>query len=190
MPTAEKQKTSRREVLGVFVSFKALRKNALGDERIGIVTADRGEIVDLFEDDEARLDSLDMLVPKGSSKNAGQLAEELRQRAISRAVSFDREGFPEPIPVETPQAPLADRAGLEPIGQDGSLEAARRAGSGDVEGVAEFITAEKPNAQDTVALAGDDPGRARVVYDAENAAHGGDGRVTVLEPLQKIIDQS
>jgi hypothetical protein len=58
----------------------------------------------------------------------------------------------------------------------------------DVEGLAGHLKAEKLNAADTVAIAGDDPALARKVLEAERSAQGGDPRATVEGPLQKIID--
>jgi hypothetical protein len=63
--------------------------------------------------------------------------------------------------------------------------------SSTVEEVANYIKAGndgKPlNAPDTVALAGDDPAQARKVLEAEQIAQGGDGRATVVGPLEKVI---
>lgn len=55
-----------------------------------------------------------------------------------------------------------------------------------VEALAAKIEAEGLNAPATVALAGEDPARAQAVIDAEQLAHGGDGRATVLKPLAKL----
>jgi hypothetical protein len=54
--------------------------------------------------------------------------------------------------------------------------------------LADRIKGEKLNASDTVAIANGDPALARKVLAAEQSAQGGDGRQTVVEPLQKIID--
>jgi hypothetical protein len=57
----------------------------------------------------------------------------------------------------------------------------------DTGALAEFIKSEKLNGPDTVALAEDDPDRARYVLEAEKAASGQDPRANVEGPLQKII---
>lgn len=54
--------------------------------------------------------------------------------------------------------------------------------------LSDYITAAKPNAQATVELAAGDAGLAAKVLEAEDLSHGGDGRVTVVKPLQAIID--
>lgn len=58
----------------------------------------------------------------------------------------------------------------------------------DAPAIAEWIKSTKPNAQETVALAGTDADLARKVLEAEDLSHGGDGRTTVKVPLQGIID--
>lgn len=55
-----------------------------------------------------------------------------------------------------------------------------------VAALAAMIDGESLNAPATVALAGEDPARARMVIDAEQLAHGGDGRATVLKPLERL----
>lgn len=64
--------------------------------------------------------------------------------------------------------------------------------SADVGEIAAFITSEKLNADETVALAGDDPQHAQKVLEAERIAaseKGGDPRATVESRLQKIAEQ-
>lgn len=48
----------------------------------------------------------------------------------------------------------------------------------------------KPKPSDVVALADGDADYAEVLLDAEKAAHDGEGRKTVVEPLQAIIDEA
>lgn len=60
--------------------------------------------------------------------------------------------------------------------------------STSVADLAKFIDSESPNATQTVALAGDSPELAAKVLEAENLAHGGDGRKTVTVPLSKLAD--
>jgi hypothetical protein len=52
-----------------------------------------------------------------------------------------------------------------------------------------WIRDERPKAAEVVAAAGDDPDKAEALMEAENEASGGDPRKTVVERLQKIIDQ-
>lgn len=55
--------------------------------------------------------------------------------------------------------------------------------------LASALDAAKATAPQVVALAQDDPERAQLLIDAEHLLGGGDGRKTVIEPLQKIVDQ-
>jgi hypothetical protein len=55
--------------------------------------------------------------------------------------------------------------------------------------VSDWIQSERPNAATTVAAANDDPEAARVVLEAEAAAHEGDPRATVARPLEQIADR-
>jgi hypothetical protein len=54
--------------------------------------------------------------------------------------------------------------------------------------VSEWISSERPNAETTVAAAHNDPDAARVLVEAENAAHENDGRSTVVARLKRIAD--
>ena len=78
-----KQKTSEREVLSVFVTYKKVRTNLLGQDQIVPATGSRGEKVDLFEDDEKRLDALGALVPKDSQVGADALVAAAVARALN-----------------------------------------------------------------------------------------------------------
>lgn len=197
--------TNEREVLGVFVTYLGVKENWRG-KRLAPLTASRGQKVDLFKDDEARLDELHMLVPEDSPANAAQIVAQRTNAALARALN--------PLDVMVPVDPAVvivsppgggvDPAllgggeatviatgggGHVPVSEGGSSAARAALEGGDVDTVAEVLRAEKPNAADTVALAGDDPERARLLIDAENAARDGDGRSTVLEPLQRIAER-
>lgn len=78
-----KQKTSEREVLAVFVTFKKVSTNLLGQDQIVPATGSRGETVVLFEDDEKRLDAAGALVPKGSELGAQQIVDAAVARALN-----------------------------------------------------------------------------------------------------------
>lgn len=56
----------------------------------------------------------------------------------------------------------------------------------DVGTLAKYIDEQSLNAPQTVALAEGDPELAAKVIEAEQAAHGGDARVTVTRPLDKL----
>lgn len=57
------------------------------------------------------------------------------------------------------------------------------------EDVAAWIKGAKVNASEVVAAAEGDVDRAMVLLAGEKLAQGDDGRKTVVEPLQKIIDE-
>jgi hypothetical protein len=59
----------------------------------------------------------------------------------------------------------------------------------DTAALAKYISDEKLNASDTVALAEGDPDRAVFVLEAEKTAHSGDPRATVEKPLERLIEQ-
>lgn len=84
-------------------------------------------------------------------------------------------GDPQPIGTE----PEVTVAGAEDAGVATRLSSAQ---------LAQHITDEGLNASETVDLAGVDPVLAAKVLEAEGIAQGGDPRVTVEKPLQKIID--
>ena len=56
--------------------------------------------------------------------------------------------------------------------------------------VTEWINSEKPNVQLTVAAANDDPDAAATILEAERVSHDGEGRTTVIDPLQKIVERA
>jgi hypothetical protein len=196
---------NKREVLGVWVTYRDVRTNLLGEKIIVPETGYRGEEVELFEEDEKRLDSLGQLVPKDTGLSAHEIAEQRLEATLARALNpVDVVPPPEPINIAvsppslgaTPLGAEGDviEVGGEPGGKttmsEGSSVAAREAlRDGDSEKLAEIIRSERPNAGDTVALAGGDPDKAAVVLEAENAAHDGDGRATVVGPLEKIAGE-
>ncbi len=120
-------------------------------------------------------------------------------RGAGAIVAFDGKTFnfgPGALPDSTPPEVveiLRKRGALR--GVDAEPEAPADPPAGDnaqdppalsVEALAAKIDGESLNAPATVALAGDDPARAQAVIDAEQLAHGGDGRRTVLGPLEKL----
>ncbi len=157
-----------------------------GNEIRQVLEASRGQEVELVASEEERLDSLYALLPKGSNPEDAAIEQaahldlyrgqrgdmEAMGRALNRAggsvVSHD------------PSAGIIDLA--DPLQQ---AEVPEKTSSTDL---ADQITQEKMNADDTVALAGDDPAKAKRVLEAERLASGGSPRAGVEAKLQKIIE--
>ena len=106
-----------------------------------------------------------------------------------------REG--DTLPDGIPAAKVQDWADRNLIASDGDEVVADAPQGGDLPDPLSVTTAElaqalesgKATAPEVVALAQDDPRRAEALLKAEHLLAGGDGRKTVTEPLQKIIDQ-
>lgn len=94
----------------------------------------------------------------------------------------------EPLPDDTPAAVAKE---MEQFLRDDSELTVQdtlppEVGSASVEDLAKYITAARLTGPQTVELAADDPVLAAKVLEAEDLAHGGDGRGNVKEPLAKI----
>jgi hypothetical protein len=120
------------------------------------------------------------------------MADRLRGYAVAnvdgKMVAIDSETDLSTLPSDV-VSNLRDRGAISGVGASssgsgGSLNVA----SASVDDIASHIESESLNASDTVALAGDDPVLAQKVLDAENAAHGGDGRTTVVSKLEKLAE--
>lgn len=135
--------------------------------------ARKGQIVDLPEAEFERLLVLDDVQRPGEAPLPGSVVEATpNARPFNdgeHTVAFDDAG----------SAPAPKSAAPPATAGEPDLETA--------EGLAAHIVREELNAGDTVALAGTDANRARLVIEAEKACDG-EPRVTVLRPLQKIID--
>lgn len=177
--------TARREVLAVFVTYKTVRQNLLGEKRIVPATAYRGDTVELGPDDEARLDALGALVPKDSGLSAQQIVDGQVERALARAINpLDRPPLTESVQVSVSPPGL----GAAPAGGGSSeVETQPPSVQSDSE-LIEFVS--NNNVTDVVAAAGDDPALAARLLDAERAAAGdGEPRKTVVEGLEKVAGQ-
>lgn len=78
----------------------------------------------------------------------------------------------------------AENGGEPPVKDD--PEPSIDVAAATVEDIARFIDANDLNAGPTVALAGGDPGLAAKVLQAEKLSAGGDGRSTVVKPLEAL----
>lgn len=199
--------TQTRTVAHVFANYRDEVERG-GKTRTIARSAKRGQQVTLSAAEAERLDSLGALVPKGEDGadlfNPHTAAAELRDRILSAATTR-AEGLAAALPAQLTVSPpslgvapvgdvvTGDTGGdpvqppgvvtpLSGVGDAVSIDVAE-AGPGQI---ADHIRDEKLNASDTVALAGDDPALAAKVLEAEQLAHGGDARSTVVGPLEKI----
>lgn len=137
----------------------------------------------LPESEEARLDRSGALYTEADF--AAERAAVARDQAIRRAggVEAIAAGVPLEVPPPEPAQAEANAAGAPELPDLDTATA---------EDVAAWLEEASPNAGDTVALATDPetgepvPDRAALLLEAEEIAHGGDGRSTVTDPLRKI----
>lgn len=179
---------STRTVAHVFANYRTLVERG-GKVRTIARSGKRGQQITLAPDEEARLDELGALVPQDEEGNdlfdPFRAVADLQDRVLSQATTR-AEGL---LPAAEAQASIPPPASgavtpLAGTGDDVTLDVAE-AGPAQI---ADHITTSKLKASDTVALAGEDPGLAARVLEAERLAHGSDARSTVEGPLQKIID--
>lgn len=166
---ATDQKTNEREVLAVFVTYRQVRTNLLGQDQIVPATASRGAKVELFGEDERRLDALGALVPTDS----GMSAQEIVDAAVRRALN----------PYDVPAVPAVVQPSVSPP----SLGAAPRqpvlAGVSGESDYAAFV--ESSTADRVVDRAGNDRAEAQALLDAERA-RGDKARSTLVERLERV----
>lgn len=187
---AEKS-TSGRVVRHLSIAYFEPALSADGQKTVLVRTARRGDVVDpakLANGELERLEDLRAFLPEGARPEhadeerqavldlyRGQRGDtEAMQRAMERAASGDG-----PSRLQDATGGIVDVSGQS---------AADPAGEGNVGRLADHISASKLTVDDTVALAQDDPERARRVLEAERLASGGSPRAGVEQGLQKIID--
>jgi len=78
----------------------------------------------------------------------------------------------------------------EAAAAEGGAPAQLEAGESSVDELAAYIEDNKPNVDETIALAGNDPAEAQKVLDAETQATGGVPRAGVEKGLTAIIERS
>lgn len=97
----------------------------------------------------------------------------------------------QPSPVPTPEQNRGPNG--EPITPDEDVPEkvrnAPEATEANVNALGEYLKDAKPNADETIAIAGGTPDGARAVLDAENLVTGHDPRAGVERALLKIIDE-
>lgn len=206
-------KTEGRQVRAVFANYRRTVTNKItGEQVFGLASKTRGEMItDFAPGEEERLDSLNALMPAGGEKDPERLEESLLDAAMRRALNptdVASDDFGAPLTVSPPslgQEPrgsfTAGDTGVDPADASppefaSTPDVLVRVDAPDVEDTAalsEFIRTggdggKALTGSETVALAEDDPDRARAVLEAERQAQGGDPRGNVEKPLQKIID--
>jgi hypothetical protein len=214
----------KRVVTALFATYTTVRADLVGNPREVVLTADRGELIELPQIEADRLEALDAVAPEGvavhddAARRAALLdayrAErgdsEALERALARAVN--------PLDVQQPatsvqQSVTSPGLGAAPVGtvvtgDTGAADdqppadttpeggtGAVRADAPDVRaievgGLAEWIKSERPNGDDTVALAEGDAELAAKVLEAERVATGNDPRKGVERKLTALADTS
>lgn len=206
-----------RQVRAVFANYRRTIERG-GETVTGMASKSRGAfITDFAPGEEERLDALNALMPKGNEGDPAKMEEALLDAAMKRALNpldITTEDFGQPPSVSAPPMGQPPRGtytqgdtGVDPANasppefsagtpvstSDGSLVRSDAPDVEDTAALAEFIktgggAGKALTAPETVALAEDDPDRARLVLDAEKQAYGQDPRTTVERPLTKIIE--
>lgn len=201
---------AERQVRGVFINYRRKTTGPNGETIVGLASAARGAPIDtdtLADGELERLERHGGLMPAGQEVTP-EAIEEVLARALN-PLDVVREDFGAPLSVSPPSMGAEPRGdftkgdtGVDPadqppplgtptvdMGSEGTLLRTDAPDVDDTAALSQFIADERLNAQETVALAEGDPERARAVLEAEKAATGQDPRKSVVEPLQKIIDQ-
>lgn len=177
--SATKQKDASDRVVGVLsaIYFAPSTDLVTGEPTQKVLTALQGETVSLSASEETRLERNGALLPKGATSE--QAAEHAQAKVDAfRGQRGDQEAL------------ARHQARVEAHAQSGDADVVNvdaAAGSSSVADLAEWLKEAKPNVDDTVALAEDDPELAQKVLDAETAATGGKPRQGVVDKLERIV---
>jgi hypothetical protein len=79
-------KMVKRVVAGVFVSYRTVQENYAGERVEVVASADRGQEIELPEQEAKRLDSLAMLAPEGYDGSDVEAAVEARKAAVAENI--------------------------------------------------------------------------------------------------------
>lgn len=216
--TASQPKTVDRVVVGLFATHYAPGTDAAGNPTTLVRTAQRGEKISVTEAEAQRLEDLGAVVDLGREADADASRQAALDRyradrgdqeavaAVARAVAPT-----DPIvDVTTPQPSVSPPPlGVAPTGSvttgdTGGPDTPPAAGADTSGGIvradapdpetasageiAEWISTESPNVDDTVSLASGDSDLAAKVLEAENIATGGDPRKGVESKLAPLAD--
>jgi hypothetical protein len=207
------ENTVKRTVAGVFVQYRAVEQDLLGNDVITLQTADRGSEIELPEREAQRLEAMGMLAPEGTSREqvvasvvarstaAGDALRAAMGRALNPADNGGAIGLPIPQPSVSPPS-----LGAEPVGDftkgdtgapdDVPVDAPAAddlrvdaPDPSDTAALAEFIRSEGLTVPQTVALAEGEPDRAGQVLEAERIAAEGEPRAGVVKALEPLSEQ-
>jgi hypothetical protein len=160
--------------------------NPDGQPAMLIKTAVRGEVIDtskLAPGESERLEELGAFLPEGCEPE-----DVIREQEALSDVYRGQRGDQEALSRANQRAGTAvtqgPDGGIVDVSGQGQSEPAPEGGAK----LADFITDRKLTVDDTVALAGDDPAKAKRVLEAERLASGGSPRAGVESRLQKLID--
>jgi hypothetical protein len=169
--------TTNQRVVQVLsaIYFEPAQDIVDGKPTTRVRTARRGDAIDLSPDEEKRLDAAGALLLNGSKPEDAQALADARIDAY-RGARGDAE---------------AQQRHLARV-QSGQSSGGTPAREFDVDGatvqeLAEWIRSEKPNVDDTVGLADNDPVLAEKVLEAEQVATSGSPRSGVESRLAKLI---
>lgn len=203
----------KRTVSGVFVQYRSVEEDLLGNKVLVMQTADRGEEIELDPREAERLEQAGMLAPEGTSREEIVAAVHRRSEAhaaLRRALNpadnvLAVDALPNaPESVSPPSLGAAPRGEIvtgdtgrpdqEPApGAATESEGEFRADAPDVENTTElaaFINEEKLTVPQTVALAEGEPARAAAVLEAEKVATNGQPRAGVVKELEPLAGSS
>jgi hypothetical protein len=204
--------TQPYRVLGVGAVYFAPAAVIGGDGKPTVVhvnkLATRGQVIDLVPFEARRLLDLGAVKEADEPKSYDEMdGGELADIARSRGLAVRGSGADESVPL---REDYINTLNAFDTGSDATVMGVATAASGpggvtvlgthpsvassvpdvsDTAALAKYISDEKLNASDTVALAEGDPDRAVFVLEAEKTAHSGDPRATVEKPLERLIEQ-
>lgn len=169
--------TTQRAVRHLSIAYFIPYTTPDGTKTSLVRTARRGETIDastLADGEEKRLEELGALLPPGST---GKDVEEEHQARLDayRAERGDTEALQR----------HAQR--VAQTGEVGGIVNVDAPVDASAEDLAAFIRDNKPNADDTIALAENDPEKAARVLEAEHLATEGSPRQVVVDKLSKIV---
>lgn len=209
--------TVKRTVAGVFVQYRSVETDLLGNDVVVLNTADRGDEIELPAQEAQRLESFGMLAPEGTSRD--EVVASVVSKADSIHAAMARalnpadnvlavSALPTAPPSVSPPTGGAAPTGDFVTGDTGGPDAPPVNDLGDVSeqpatdlrvdapdtsdtaALAAFIRDEGLTVPQTVALAEGDPERAAQVLEAERTATDGEPRAGVTKSLEPLAAQS
>lgn len=183
-------KTTGRVVRHLSTAYFVPFTSPDGNKAVLVRTARRGEVIDastLAKGEEQRLEDLGALLPRGSTPRDVE-DEHAAILDLYRGQRGDTEAMSRAVERAGSQRAQDTTGGIVDVTAGGAGFEGASAGDVNVGRLADHISESKLTVDDTVALAENDPERARRVLEAEQLASGGSPRAGVAAGLQKIID--